>query len=78
VSVRAGRQAPPLFRLGGSREELDETPGADTHDSLQALAINAPAQYQKLVPTNPAPRIPNPIQSHTDDAVPSVPGINPT
>jgi hypothetical protein len=76
--MRAGRQAPPLFDLGGSREAIEKTPGADPFGSPQALAADPPAQYQKLVPTNPAPRMPSPTQSHTDDAFPSVPGISPT
>ena len=37
-----------------------------------------PDQYQKLVPTKPTPRMPMPTHSHTDEALPSVPGISPT
>jgi hypothetical protein len=76
--LRVSCQAPPLFHAGGSREVLDKTPGAEPLLSAQPLAITRPPQYQKLVPTKPAPRMPSPTQSHTDDALPSVPGISPT
>jgi len=45
--------------------------------SQQGRPFATRSQYQKLVPTNPAPRMPRPIHSQTDDAVPSVPGISP-